>query len=426
MSGPFSPEAEAEEGRAMNERPPERRRGPISVDELTARISSLFLQDSVLQSAVVRGEVAELKKHTSGHVYFTLVGEESRISCALFRNYVPYVPKWPRSGDEVLAEGSVSLYAPRGSYQLIVRRLTPLGKGAAERARLELEMRLEKEGLFDVRLKRPLPSFPERVSVVTSATGAALRDVIAVAGKRMPSCELVVVPVLVQGYEAPEEIAGGLGDAAKVRGAECVMLVRGGGSRDDLAPFDDERVVRAVRSCPLPVITGVGHEIDETLSDRAADVRAATPSAAAERLFPDRTDILASLLHRERILSSMMEGRLTALDKDLLSLLESGRRALERAISGHESALELSASRLVAGADRALAQASERLAAMGASLNSLSPLKVFERGYSLCEKEGLPVASAEALLAGDLVTMRFADGDADASVAEVRLGEGRG
>jgi exodeoxyribonuclease VII, large subunit len=157
----------------------------------------------VLQSVVVKGELAELKKHTSGHVYFTLLGGESRISCALFRNYIPYVPQWPRNGDEVLAEGAVSLYPPRGAYQLIVRRLVPLGKGAAERARLELEQRLENEGLFDVRLKRPLPAFPEKVAMVTSRTGAALRDVLAVAGKRMPSCDLVVVPGPGAGVRGP-------------------------------------------------------------------------------------------------------------------------------------------------------------------------------------------------------------------------------
>ena len=409
----------------MNERPAERlterKKGPITVDELTARISSLFLQDPVLQSAVVRGEVAELKKHTSGHVYFTLLGAGSRISCALFKNYVPFVPKWPQNGDEVLAEGAVSLYAPRGSYQLIVRRMTPIGKGAAERARLELEQRLEKEGLFDPRLKRPLPLYPQKVAVVTSSTGAALRDVIAVAKSRLPSCGLVIVPAQVQGYEAPEEIVVGLSAAAKIEDVECVMLVRGGGSRDDLTPFDDERVVRAVRSCPLPVITGVGHEIDETLCDKAADVRAPTPSAAAERLFPDRADLLAGLSHKRRILSSVMENELRSFGRDLASLLDSSRRAAEGAVAMRESSLGLFASRMSAGVERALFTGSERVAALGASLNSLSPLKVFDRGYSLCEKEGQPVASAAALSAGDNITLRFADGDAEAAVTEVRL-----
>lgn len=405
----------------MNELPAGPKRGPITVDELTARISALFLQDSVLQSAVVRGEVAELKKHTSGHVYFTLLGEGSRIACALFKNYVPYVPRWPQNGDEVLAEGAVSLYAPRGSYQLIVRRMTPIGQGAAERARLELELRLAKEGLFDPLHKRPLPSFPQKVAVVTSQTGAALRDVLAVAGSRLPSCELVIVPVQVQGYEAPEEIAEGLARAAGISGAECVMLVRGGGSRDDLTPFDDERVVRAVRSCPLPVITGVGHEIDETLSDKAADARAATPSAAAERLFPHRADLLASLSHKKRILTAAAENGIKSLGRDLTLLLADGKAALDRALAAADGALGLFSTRLAGGGERAAAGAAERIAALGAALNSLSPLRVFDRGYSLCEKDGQPVGSAAALAAGDALTLRFADGDADAAVTGVRL-----
>lgn len=397
----------------------ERKLHQLTVDELTFRISSLLLQDPALQSAVVRGEVAELKKHSSGHVYFTLLGSESRISCALFRNYLPYVPQWPRNGDEVLAEGAVSLYPPRGSYQLIVRRIVPLGQGAAERARIELEQRLEKEGLFDVRLKRPLPLFPEKVAVVTSRTGAALRDVVAVAGKRMPSCALVVIPAQVQGYEAPEEICSGLAKAGGVEDAECVLLVRGGGSRDDLTPFDDERVVRAVRNCPLPVVAGIGHEIDETLADKAADVRAATPSAAAERVFPDSADILSSLAQKHRILRSAMDREIRSFEKDLASCLDRGRTVAEREIALGVSSAELLLSRLGSGSDRALASAGERLAAFGASLNSLSPLKVFDRGYSLCEKDGIPVTSAGSLEKGDGVTLRFSDGDAGAVVSRV-------
>jgi exodeoxyribonuclease VII large subunit len=399
----------------------ERKLHQLTVDELTFRISSLLLQDPVLQSVVVKGELAELKKHTSGHVYFTLLGGESRISCALFRNYIPYVPQWPRNGDEVLAEGAVSLYPPRGAYQLIVRRLVPLGKGAAERARLELEQRLEAEGLFDVRLKRPIPAFPEKVAVVTSRTGAALRDVLAVAGKRMPSCTLVVVPAQVQGYEAPGEICSALSNAGRVEGAECVLLVRGGGSRDDLTPFDDERVVRAVRNCPLPIVTGVGHEIDETLSDKAADVRAATPSAAAERVFPDSADILASLAQKHRLLRSAMDRDVRSFEKDLASYQDRGRTVAEREIALRVSGADLFASRLGAAGARAVAAAGERIAALGASMNSLSPLKVFDRGYSLCEKDGVPVTSAGMLSEGDGVSLRFADGDAAAVVSGVSL-----
>lgn len=376
-----------------------------------------------MQSAVVRGEMAELKRHTSGHVYFTLLGEESRVSCALFRNSVPNVPQWPQNGDEVLAEGSVSVYPPRGSYQLIVRRLVPLGKGAAERARLELEGRLTKEGLFDPRLKRPLPLYPEKVAVVTSPTGAALRDVLIVAGKRMPSCALVVAPAQVQGYEAPDEIVAALGRAGRVAGVECVMLVRGGGSRDDLTPFDDERVVRAVRSCPVPIVVGVGHEVDETLSDKAADLRAATPSAAAERLFPDSREVEASLAHKKRLAAAAMDGRIAVLEKGLVAWLSRTGAATNRALAERTGAVDKAFFRLKSTGDRALSAAGERLGALGGALNSLSPLKVFDRGYNLCEKDGHPVASVNSLAEGDKVTLRFSDGDAGARVESLAVRE---
>ena len=401
----------------------ERKLFPLTVDELNFKISALFRASPELQAAVVRGEMAELKRHTSGHVYFTLLGEESRVSCALFRNSVPNVPQWPQNGDEVLAEGAVSVYPPRGSYQLIVRRLVPLGKGAAERARLELERRLEKEGIFDPRLKRPLPPYPEKVAVVTSATGAALRDVLIVAGKRMPSCAIVIAPAQVQGYEAPEEIVAALGRAGRVEGAECVLLVRGGGSRDDLTPFDDERVVRAVRSCPIPIVVGVGHEVDETLSDKAADLRAATPSAAAERVFPDRREVSASLAQKKRLAAAAMEGRFTYLEKDVETRLSRAVGAVDRALAEKTGAVDRAFFRLKSGGEKALSAAGEKLGALGGALNSLSPLKVFDRGYNLCEKDGRPVASIKDLIKGDNVTLRFTDGDAGAVVESLSARE---
>ena len=401
----------------------ERKLFPLTVDELNFKISALFRASPELQAAVVRGEMAELKRHTSGHVYFTLLGEESRVSCALFRNSVPNVPQWPQNGDEVLAEGAVSVYPPRGSYQLIVRRLVPLGKGAAERARLELERRLEKEGIFDPRLKRPLPPYPEKVAVVTSATGAALRDVLIVAGKRMPSCAIVIAPAQVQGYEAPEEIVAALGRAGRVEGAECVLLVRGGGSRDDLTPFDDERVVRAVRSCPIPIVVGVGHEVDETLSDKAADLRAATPSTAAERVFPDRREVSASLAQKKRLATAAMEGRFTYLEKDVETRLSRAVGAVDRALAEKTGAVDRAFFRLKSGGEKALSAAGEKLGALGGALNSLSPLKVFDRGYNLCEKDGRPVASIKDLIKGDNVTLRFTDGDAGAVVESLSARE---
>ena len=395
----------------------EQNRQILTVDEISALISGLFLADPILKSAVVRGEIAEIKKHTSGHVYFTLLGQESRIACALFKNYHSFVPQWPKNGDEVIAEGGVSIYAPRGSYQLLVRRLVPVGKGAADRARQELQALLEKEGLFDLRRKRPLPVYPEKVAVVTSGTGAALQDVLSVSAGRMPSCRILVIPTLVQGYDAPVKIAEALEKAAGIHDLDCVMLVRGGGSRDDLLPFDDERVVRAVAGCPVPLVTGVGHETDSTLSDLAADLFAPTPSAAAERVFPDRRDILSRLKSRKSLAAACVAREIRSLEKDVQTFRSRGAGITERIIAERDALFNLSAARLSAGALSRLAAFSERLASSSASLNSLSPRKVFDRGYILCEKNGVPVHSAGQIFPEDEVRLRFLDGDA---LAEIR------
>lgn len=394
----------------------------LTVDDLSSRIASFFHNDPLMQSVGVRGELSEMKKHSSGHVYFTLLGKESRISCALFKNYAVYVPKWPQNGDEIVAEGSVTVYAPRGSYQLLVKRLVPVGKGAAERARLELAARLEAEGLFSPELKRALPRFPERVAVVTSPTGAALKDVLAVASKRMPSCEIVVIPAVVQGLEAPESIVDAIARIQMVKGVDCAMLVRGGGARDDLTPFDDERVVRAVRAAQVPVITGVGHDIDETLADLSADHHAPTPSAAAERVFPDRRDLMRLLDHRSSSARSALNLAISKCHRSVDSLLSRSARVIDRDMSSTDVSLRLSSTRLATAAQSALSASAERLAECAASLDGLSPLKTLGRGYIVCEKDGAPVMSVAELQEKDELRLRFRDGEAGAEVLSSTVG----
>ena len=371
----------------------------ITVDELNLYVQGVIGSDLILRALRVSGEIAEFKRHTSGHCYFTLLGRETRISCALFKRDAELLPQWPRNGDSVLVEGSVGVYPPRGVYQLYARRVLPVGAGAIDRARQELKKRLEAEGLFSPLLKRPIPPCPSRVAVVTSATGAALRDVLRVSARRYPLCEIVVVPALVQGAEAPESIVRALSRTATLAGLGCVLLVRGGGSREDLVPFDDERVVRAVRSCPWPVVSGVGHEIDETLCDLAADLRVSTPSAAAELVFPDGGTLLLQLRGAERVLRERMTGRVEAL-----------RDRLNRALEGMRG-----------GLSRRLSNAGGELAARAASLNALSPLNVLSRGFALVESEaGRRFASIRDLRAGDALVVHFLDGRADCRVQAVK------
>jgi len=349
------------------------------------------------------------------------LGKESRITCAVFKQYAGFIPKWPQSGDSVLTEGSVSVYPQRGAYQLYARRLVPLGDGAIERARQELKERLEKEGLFAPELKRALPLHPVKVALITSETGAAVMDVIQVAKRRYPACAIVVVGTQVQGIEAPAEIVRAFSKAAVTPGLDCVLLVRGGGSREDLVPFDDEAVVRAVRSCPVPVVTGVGHEIDTTLCDMAADLRASTPSAAAELVFPDKIDIEQEL-HYIQVRMERSVRRRTAEIRGKLShahaLAASRVWLCFRSSTASLSALQ-NLLRSAIGARTAAARGA--LNVRTASLSALSPLAVMARGFAACERNGKRVRSAEALSVGDRVEVRFSDGGVEARVENKKV-----
>jgi exodeoxyribonuclease VII large subunit len=384
----------------------------LTVDEITGRIGAVFLGDPFFQNLAVRGEILELVRHGSGNVFFALGGKESRISCVLFKSDALRIPLWPRAGDEVIVEGRVAVYAQRGTYQIYARRLAPVGAGAVARAREELRNRLLEEGVFSPELKRPLPPFPERVAVVTSASGAAVHDVIRVAGNRFRACEIVVIPVTVQGYEAAQSIVDGLSRANLVDRAEAVLLVRGGGSRDDLNPFDDESVVRAVRMSRLPLITGLGHDIDLSLSDLAADVSAPTPSAAAEYLFPDSAELAVSIrrsarLARSHILRVFSEHRF-AVSRISQRLAD----ACDACIRRHGFALESRMSKLEAGIRAILNAQSSRFSIFEARLHSLSPTDVLRRGYCVCEtKNGLRLRSVSEIPEEDVFVVRFSDGD---------------
>ena len=391
-------------------------KGAVSVDQLTERLQDLFASDELLKSVIITGEIREAKLHTSGHYYFALLGENSRITCALFKQHSGYIPSWPRDGDKVIAEGKVDIYPQRGTYQFYARRLIPVGEGAMERARQEVKSKLEAEGLFSPGLKRPLPGFPERVAVVTSQTGAAVQDVLKVASTRWKICEIVIVPTQVQGITAPQEIIQALRKAAFVRNAECVMLVRGGGGREDLLPFDDADVVRAVRSCPIPVITGLGHQQDTTLCDLAADYAAPTPSAAAERLFPDSFAVMNGL----DALSFRLKKALTARIENVNKSIDGFERNLlfkaELKIKAAESYLKNVDLRLMGGVQRSVSAEREAIARRAAALDALSPLSVLARGFVTCESGGKRLFSIKQVSGGDKVDINFADGSAEAEI----------
>jgi len=393
----------------------------LSVDQVSSRIQALLVSDAVLQSLDVKGEILDFKRHTSGHVYFTVGGQTSRLSGVMFRSETRNLPSWPKVGDEVVVRGRIAIYPARSTYQIYARNILPIGIGASARAKEEIRKKLDEEGLFDSRIKRPVPSYPVSVAVVTSPTGAAVRDVIKVASKRFPSCSLTVVPTLVQGLDAPSDIVTALRRTVGIPHIQAVLLVRGGGSRDDLNPFDDEAVVRAVRFVPVPVITGLGHEIDFTLCDLAADASAPTPSAAAERLLPDQDEI-----------SRLLDTDLYRIRVPLLKKVESYRNGLERFQVASEHFLENLVSmeylkvddlsqKLLTVFKAKIHDSALKLSSLSSSLNALSPLSVLQRGFITCQAEmdGKVVSSISDLEVKAHYTLHFKDGVATVEVEDI-------
>ncbi|HOP36102.1 MAG TPA: exodeoxyribonuclease VII large subunit, partial [Syntrophales bacterium] len=266
----------------------------LTVTELTEEIRSLL--EDTFGFLWVAGEVSNLRRPSSGHVYFTLKDEKAQVRAVLFRQSSARLGFDLEDGMEVLCRGRVSVYSPRGEYQIIVDAAEPRGLGALQRAFEALKKRLEAEGLFDAALKKAIPFLPRRIGVVTSPSGAAVRDILNITGRRFPSVDILIAPVRVQGDEAPPEICDAIALLNEHRLVDVIILARGGGSLEDLFPFNDERVARAVRASRVPVISAVGHEIDFTIADFAADLRAPTPSAAAELVVPMREDLRMALI----------------------------------------------------------------------------------------------------------------------------------
>jgi exodeoxyribonuclease VII large subunit len=408
--------------------PPERVTEPVAAGPHVYTVAELLgglrhlLEERVGRVWVV-GEIRNLRRPASGHAYFTLAGDGAHLRAALFRSAARRLPFEPEEGMEVLVYGELTLYEARGDLQILVRQLEPRGRGALQLAVEQLRRRLEAEGWFDPARKRPLPVMPGCVGVVTSATGAALRDVIEVSGRRLPSARLLLAPSRVQGQGAELEIAEALDRIGSWDGVDLVLLVRGGGSLEDLQPFNTEVVVHAIARCGVPVVTGVGHEIDLTLADLAADARAPTPSAAAERALPDRA-ALSERLERDwrrlRNAGALVLERLRQRferERDALqALAPSARLAAQRArLRAASRALERAAR---GRHDRAGA----RLAALAGRLESLSPLAVLSRGYALVRRsrDGEIVRRADQLTAGERISIRVAEAELDAAVEAVR------
>ena len=391
----------------------------ITVTQINRYIGSILKNDRNIQGIMVRGEISNYVKHfRSGHVYFTLKDSESAVKAVMFANSAARLKFEPEDGMAVIVSGSIGVYERDGAYQLYVNDIIPEGAGAAGAALEQLKKKLQKEGIFDTAHKRPIPSMPKKIGAVTSLSGAAVRDIINVLSRRYPIGEVYAVNAQVQGEGAPESVCRGI-LRAEAAGCDVIIVGRGGGSSEDLSAFNTEKVAYAIYNSKVPVISAVGHETDFTIADLAADLRAPTPSAAAELAAPD-----ISLLYEK---FSMLERRgekaaLAVLDRSTDRFIALNARL---AAQSPDNRLKLTAERL-SSLDRRRETAflrymeslERKLGEKAARLDSLSPLKVLSRGYSLVYKGDKLLNSSEKLKKGDRISISFGSGGAEAEITD--------
>jgi len=451
----------------FEEAPAPARRTVLTVSELTAEIRQLL--ETRFLEVWVEGEISNCKLwNSTGHLYFTLKDATAQLKSVMFRSALRYLRFKPEDGLRVIARGRISVYDPKGEYQLVCEHLEPKGLGALQLAFEQVKKRLQAEGLFDSSRKRPLPVLPRRIGIVTSLEGAAIRDIIKVLGRRYPNAHLVIAPARVQGEDAAPEIARALRQIGRVPGVDVVIVGRGGGSLEDLWAFNEERVARAIRASPMPVISAVGHESDITIADLVADLRAPTPSAAAEMVVARKDDFWGRIDRLGERLRGGVQARVARLEARVHALMRRpgmagyrahlamrGRHAAElshdlrrtaaavlaRRVRRHHSLiLELEKhdvrrrlallrttlvetdGRLRGSIDRRRHQADTRLRSNAGRLDTLSPLAVLGRGYAVCwNADGTEILrDASRVTAGDDVKVRLARGELRCEVKESR------
>lgn len=396
-----------------------------SVSDVNRYLKDLLAGEPLLQGISVRGEISNFKQYPSGHCYFTLKDTNSALKCVMFRSRAQYLRFLPQNGMQAVASGSIAVYERDGVYQLYVDSLIPEGTGDLALAFEQLKEKLAAEGLFDPARKQPLPDFPKKIGVVTSSAGAVLRDIYRVSKRRWPGIQLVLYPVQVQGAGAAEQIARGIDFFAEEYAVDVIIAGRGGGSMEDLWAFNEEPVVRAIAACPVPIISAVGHETDFTLADFAADVRAATPSQAAELAVPDWSEVMRQVesltgqltrqVQRELALRRQrLEGLLNSrVMREPQSMLAERRQRLDFLLAG----LQRTAKAELQGKQHKLSLILNRLAA-------INPAAVLGRGYGIVTKQDKLVSSIQSVEIDDELQLTFTDGRVQAKVlAKIRKGD---
>lgn len=395
----------------------------LDVSQVNAYAKSLLERDGTLQNICVRGELSNYKIYPSGHHYFTLKDAQGALRGVMFRFSASALRFRPEDGMKVLATGKITIYERDGTYQLNCTQMTPDGVGDLHVAFEQLKQKLHSEGLFDASHKKPLPLYPHRIAIITSGAGAALHDMLRILGKRYPLSKVVVLPVRVQGAEAPAEICGAIRYANHFHVADVIITGRGGGSIEDLWAFNDERVAREIYASEIPVVSAVGHEPDVTISDFVADLRAATPSNAAELVAPDQAELRQTL----RAALGRLESAVTKtikLDRQRLDSLREKRvlQSPENYLSDRRQYLDTLQKYLAAAGSSTVDRKRKEFIRLAAALDAMSPLKVLGRGYSVAkDSQGRILRSVATLRNGDAVRIEMADGTAHTRVEQVEV-----
>ncbi|MFO7660229.1 MAG: exodeoxyribonuclease VII large subunit [Candidatus Cloacimonadaceae bacterium] len=436
----------------------------FSVSEVTLHLKQVI--ETQIEALYVVGEISNFVRHNSGHIYFNLKDDNATIRCAFFRNQNYQLDFAPQDGDQVVCFGRISVFEKSGQYQLIVNNMFPYGKGALQQRFEQLKLKLKQEGIFDTEHKKPLPQYPESIGIITSPTGAALQDILNILERRYP-CKVEVFPSLMQGNDSPQQVIRGLDYFNSAKEVDLIIITRGGGSQEDLFCFNEEQLARTIFASELPVVSAIGHEIDFTISDFVADLRAPTPSAAAELVTPNSADLLADLDSRQRSYHSALENALNRLHKSiqryqiriiqnnperlwqrlqqrfdtvvtemkqLPDVIERFKQTLTQhhkdfvhgfifatrhLISNQKHRMEIAQINIVHNIQTRLQASKYQLTLFANSLDELSPLQVLNRGYSFVRKQGKIIKSVKSISRKDELELVLSDGTAKVTADEV-------
>lgn len=391
----------------------------ISVSQLTGEIKRVL--ENSFPRLWVQGEISNLTAHSSGHLYFSLKDAGSQVRCVMFRNYAQNLMLMPQDGMQVVVQGDITVFDRAGQYQLSVQQLQVAGYGELAQAFERLKKKLADEGLFDAEFKKELPAYPKTIGIVTSPTGAAIRDMVKVARRRWPGIELILCPVPVQGIGAAEKIARAVDDLNEYQKIDLMIVGRGGGSAEDLWAFNEEILARAIFNSNIPVISAVGHEVDFTISDLVADLRAPTPSAAAEMAVPDIREVRSNLIDSARRISSSMTDLLDEAESRLKSIQRSyGLNRLQDMLSQKSQQLDWAGTSLNIKINDRVRSYTNRLQGQAIALKALDPKNTLKRGYSICrDADGSVVVSSNKLEPGQPVSAEFHQGTAQMIIKDV-------